>query len=232
MNYEKVSLSRARIKKAGKNFEIVIDPKAAVAFKEGKLLDVKEVLKDVHIYTDANKGMKCSAEDLKTAFGTDDSLEAAKEIIRKGDIQLTAEQRGEKREQLRREIIQLIKRNAIDPRTKTPMPETRIENAFAEAKIRIDDTKPAEAQLSDIIKQLQPILPIKFETKIIQVHIPAQYAQKTYGTIKKFGTIKKEEWLNDGSWTAQVEIPGGLETDFYDILNKLTQGDITTKVME
>ena len=50
---EQISLSRARIRKAGQNFEVVVDPRAALDYKEGRILDIKEVLKDIHIYSDA-----------------------------------------------------------------------------------------------------------------------------------------------------------------------------------
>ena len=136
MNQERVVLTRARIKKQGKNFEVVVDPQLAAEFKEGKLLDIKEALKDIHVYSDANKGLKCKAEELKTAFGTDDALEIAKEIITKGNLPETADQRSAKREQKKKEIMQLIKRYGVDPRTNAPHPETRIENALAEAKAR------------------------------------------------------------------------------------------------
>ena len=228
---EQISLNKARIKKAGKTFEIVIDPKAAYEFKEGKILDVKEVLKDVHIYSDVNKGLKCGAEELKRAFSTDDPLEIAKEILVKGETQMTAEQRSAKREQKRKEVIQLIKKYGVDPRTKAPHPETRIEAAIEEAKIKIDENRSADEQVTEIIKQLLPLLPIKFETKTIEMHIPAEFAQKSYATVKKFGVLKKDQWLNDGSWSAQVEIPGGLETDFYDQMNKVTHGNIHVKVI-
>ena len=231
MNQERVVLTRARIKKQGKNFEVVVDPQLAAEFKEGKLLDIKEALKDIHIYSDANKGLKCKAEELKTAFGTDDALEIAKEIITKGNLPETADQRSAKREQKKKEIMQLIKRYGVDPRTNAPHPETRIENALAEAKIKIDEYKTADQQVKEILAKLQPILPIRFVTKNMQVHIPAEYAQQSYATVKRFGTISKEQWLNDGSWSAQVEIPGGLEADLYDALNKVTKGNVEIKLI-
>ena len=228
---EQISLARARIRKAGQNFEVVVDPRAALDYKEGRILDIKEVLKDIHIYSDANKGLKVKSDDLKKAFGTDESLEVAKEIILKGDTPETAEIRSEKREKKKREIIQKIKRFGIDPRTKAPHTEQRIEAAFAEAKVRIDEHRSADDQVQDIIKKLQSILPIKLETKNIQVHIPAEHAQKCFSTIKQFGKITKDQWGNDGSWTAVIEVPGGLEADFYDALNKITQGNVQTKVI-
>lgn len=231
MRQEKVVLTRARIKKQGKNFEVVVDPQAAAEFREGKLLDVKDVLKDIHVYTDVNKGLRCKDEELRSAFGTDDALEVAKEIIIKGDVPLTAEQRSAKREQKKREIISLIRKYGVDPRTNAPHPETRIENALTEAKVKIDDYKPADQQVKEILPKLQPIIPIKFATKRIEVNIPAQYAQQSYATVKRFGAITKEQWLQDGAWSVQVQVPAGLEADFYDELNKITRGTVETKVI-
>ena len=105
-------------------------------------------------------------------------------------------------------------------------------NAFEEAKVKIDEYKPAEEQVNDVLKKLRVVLPIKFEIKEISVRIPAEYAVKSYGTVKGFGRMIKEEWLNDGSWSVVVEIPGGLETDFYEKLNKITHGNNEAKVIK
>lgn len=232
MTRENFSLPKARLKKAGKMFEVVIDPRAAFDFKEGKILDVKDVLRDVHIFSDANRGMQCKEKDLKAAFGTDDASEIAKEIITKGDLPATAEIRSEKREKKRKELVQLLKKFGVDPRTKAPHTEQRIESALEQGKIKVDENRTANEQLNDIVKKLQPILPISFENKSIEILIPAQYAQKSFGTVKRYGKIIKDAWLQDGSWAATVEVPGGLENDFYDEINKQTQGNVETKVNE
>jgi len=36
--------------------------------------------------------------------------------------------------------------------------------------------------------------------------------------------------MNDGSWHAVVEIPAGLQNEFFDELNKETHGNIHTKI--
>ncbi len=42
----------------------------------------------------------------------------------------------------------------------------------------------------------------------------------------------KEEWQKDGSWVVVVEMPGGLEQDFYDAINKVCHGNIESKVIK
>ena len=72
---------------------------------------------------------------------------------------------------------------------------------------------------------------MKFEVKEIAVKIPADFAAKSYQVLNSFGTKLKEEWLSDGSLAVVLEIPGGLENEFYDKINSLTHGNVETKVL-
>ncbi|MCK4424090.1 ribosome assembly factor SBDS, partial [Candidatus Bathyarchaeota archaeon] len=91
--------------------------------------------------------------------------------------------------------------------------------------------KPAEEQAKDVIKLLRPILPLKMEQAAISVHIPAEYAAKAYGTIKAFGTIKREEWRADGSWHGILEMPAGLYGPLLEKLGEVTKGNAEAKII-
>ncbi len=230
-----VSLDKAivaRLKIHGQNFEIMVDCEKAIQFREGKISDVSDVLAVPHVYSDSAKGMESSEMALKSVFKTAEPLEVAKQIILKGEIQLTTEYRQKLREQKRRQILEIIHKNGVDPRTHLPHPIIRLENAFEEAKIHVDEFHSVHEQVQDILKKLKPILPIKFEMKEIAVKIPPEYAPKSYSTVKAFGTILNDEWQRDGNWIVIVEIPGGLEQDFYDKLNAITHGNMETKVLK
>jgi len=67
---------------------------------------------------------------------------------------------------------------------------------------------------------------------VIAVKIPGEYVGRSYGEVRKFGRIKKEEWGSDGSWMFLIEIPGGVEEEFYEKLNALTKGNAQTKLIE
>lgn len=228
---EKITMHIASLKKGGQNFEIDVDFEAAIRFKEGKA-DIKDALKTEQIFSDAKKGMLASETQMEQLFETSDPLEVAKIILEKGELPLTADYKNRLREEKRKQIIEFIRKNAVDPKTNIPHPSQRIENAFEEAKVRIDEFKGVQQQVDDIIKKLRPIIPISFVTKEIVVKIPADYAAKSYSTVNSFGKMTKEEWQTDGSWVVVVEMPGGLENDFYDAINKICHGNVESKVLK
>jgi len=229
---ERIHLNLARLHKGSEKFEIDVDPEKAIAFKKGQLEDIKEVLKVEKVFSDAKKGMEASEKLMQSMFKTADPLEVAKIIITKGEIQLTEEYRRKTREFKKKHILTIIQRNGVDPKTHNPHPLQRLENAFEEAKVRIDDFADAESQVQDVLKKLRVILPIKFEIKEIAIKIPAEYAAKAYSLVKGFGHIIKDDWQSDGSWLVVIEIPGGMEQDFYDKINSFTHGNNESKVLK
>lgn len=220
-----------KLKTHGQNFEILADSTKALAVKSGANIDMRDVLAAQKIFTDARKGMIASPNSLKTSFGTDDTLEAAKIIIQKGEIPLTAEYKQSLREKKKKQIIDIIHRNAVDPKTHTPHPPQRIESALEQAKFHIDEVKDINKQVEEALKVLRAILPIKFEIKEIAAKIPPQYAAKSYPILNSFGKKIREDWQTDGSLVVVLEMPGGLEEDFHNKLNTLCHGDVETKIL-
>ncbi len=224
-------MNLARFKFAGETFEVVVNADRAVEFRNGAGIDLKEILLAERIFSDAGKGMAASEASMKNAFGTADVREVAVQILKRGEIQLTAEYRQKLREEKKRRIIEIIHRNGVDPRTNLPHPPLRIENAMAEAKVSVDEHRRAEDQVQDILKKIRAVLPVKFEIREIAVRIPAEYAAKCYSILKNHGTIIKDEWQNDGSLISLVEMPAGLQQGFYDALNSATHGNAETKIV-
>src|SRR3989338_3679230 len=101
-----------KLKTHGQNFEILVDSNAALAFKGGSGIDIRTVLAAQKIFSDAKKGLEASENTMKSTFETDDPLEVAKIIIQKGDIPLTKEYRENLKETKKRQIINIIHRNA------------------------------------------------------------------------------------------------------------------------
>src|SRR5512137_2376417 len=199
----------ARLTKDNEHFEVLVKPNKALDYRNGKISGITEVLAAETVFSDANKGTRVKDEDLKKAFGTTDPLKIADIILKKGTLQLTTEQRRKMVEDKRRQIIDFISREAVDPKTNLPHPPMRIENAMEQIRYPIDPYKPVEEQARDIVKLLRPILPLKIEQITLGVHIPAVHAQRAYGAIKAFGVIKREEWRSDGSWYGVMEMAAG-----------------------
>ncbi|MDR0797740.1 MAG: ribosome assembly factor SBDS [Nitrososphaerota archaeon] len=212
----------ARLTKDNEHFEILVRPQQALEYHNGKALSITGVLAAETIFSDANKGTRISEEVMNKVFKTIDPLKIADEILKKGTLQLTTDQRRKMVDDKRRQIIDFIARQAVDPKTNLPHPPSRIENAMEQVRYTIDHYKSVEEQAKDIVKLLRPILALKIEQVTVAVKIPSQYASRAYGAIKAFGVLKHEEWRGDGSWYGELEMPAGV---YASVLNKL--GDAT-----
>jgi ribosome maturation protein SDO1 len=222
----------ARLKKGEDHFEILVDPYLAADLLDGKEIDVLKILVIDTIFNDSKKGTHASSESLQSVFGTNNVTEIATKIIKKGEIQLTTEQRNKMQKNKKNRIIDTIAKNAMDPKTKAPHPRQRIELAMDQAGVHIDPFKPVNEQVKIIIEVLRPIIPISMEQVRISVKIPAEFIGRAYGEARNFGALEREEWQSDGSWVGIVRIAAGLQTDFYEKLNDLTKGNVSTKILK
>jgi ribosome maturation protein SDO1 len=221
----------ARYTKENEHFEVLVKPQKALDYRNGKIAGITDVLAAETIFSDANKGTRVPEDTLKKAFATTDPLKIADIILKKGQLQLTTEQRRKMVEDKRKQIVDYISHQAVDPKTNLPHPPMRIENAMEQIRYPIDPYKSVEEQARDIVKLLRPILPLKVEQISVGTHIPAQYAQRAYGSIKTYGVIKREEWRNDGSWYGVLEMPAGSYASFLNKLGEVTKGGGEAKII-
>ena len=222
----------ARLRKGEDHFEILVDPHSAEKLIDGKEVDILSALAIDAIFKDSKKGTHAPQESIQKYFGTDNIEAVAKEIILKGEIQLTTEQRHEMQERKRKRIVDIIVKNAMDPKTKTPHPRQRIELAIEEAGVHIDPFKPVDQQVKIIVEALRPIIPISMEQIRVSIKIPPHYIGKSYGVARNYGVLEREDWQSDGSWIGIVRIPAGMQTDFYDKLNDVTKGNVETRILK
>jgi len=183
----------------GEKFEILVKPDPALDYKLGKKKDISSVLISDEIYTDYGKGTKPSTEKLLIAFKTKDKTEIAQIMFEKGDLNLTTDQRRKMIEQKRKQIVEFIAKTYVDPKTHLPHPPLRIELAMKDGRVSIDPQKNVEMQVNDIVDKLRSIIALKSENLQLEITIPAQYASQSYSVLKSVGSLKKEEWQNNGS---------------------------------
>jgi len=214
----------ARIKKAGKNFEIIVDLDNALKFKKGESNFIEA--EGERVFTDSKKGQVASGSDLKDAFGTNDINEIITKIVRGGEIQTTQEHKDEEKEKKFKQVVDFLATNAIDPQSGNPITTERIKNALEQAHINIKNTS-IESQIKDILEGISKIIPIKIETKKVKITVPAIQTGKVYGLINQYK--ESEKWLNDGSLEVVVAVPAGIIIDFYDKLNNTTSGTAVTE---
>jgi ribosome maturation protein SDO1 len=184
------------------------------------------------VFEDLKRGKKATDGDMEAIFNTTDGEEIGARILLNGKIHWTKTQREEERKKKLKEIVNIISKNAINPQNKKPHPPERIRKAIEEANVKIDLMKNAEEQVDDVVKKIQGILPIRIEQAELAIKIPSSYTAKGYNVVAQLSQIKKEEWQKDGSWVSVVSLPGGLQMELIDRLNKLTHGRVQTKLLK
>ena len=219
----------ARYTMSGDKFEVLVNPTLAWDFRNGKQLDIRDILVGYTIFEDALRGKRATDESIEKVFGKLDALEIAKQILLKGEIQLTTDQRRKMVEDKKKEIITYIAQNAINPQTGLPHPPARIERALSEVKMAIDPWKNAEDQIKNIVRDLEPIIPIRLEKITLAVKLLGKFQAKAYQILIRNGTITKDEWTADGKWIALVEMAAGMQPKMVDQLEKLTKGQMEIK---
>ncbi|MEM2943353.1 MAG: ribosome assembly factor SBDS [Methanomassiliicoccales archaeon] len=222
----------ARFESHGETFEILIDPKVVNLIREGKEVELTDYMVIDEIFRNARKGTRPSEEKIKEVFGTTDPVQVAKQIILKGEVQLTTQQRREMQESKKKRIIAEIARNAINPQTGAPHPPQRIELAMEEARVHIDPFKPVEMQVKTVLEALRPIIPIRFDKVRIAVRLSGEAYGRCYEDIVHMGKITKEEWQANGSWIGVIELPAGMRDEFLNRLNEKTRGNVEAKILK
>ena len=216
----------------GEKFEILVKPDPALDYKLGKKKDISAVLVSDDIYTDSGKGTKPATEKLLKAFKTEDPTEIAQIILQKGDLNLTTDQRRKMIDEKKKQIVEFIAKTYVDPRTHLPHPPLRIEQAIKDARVSVDPQKNANEQVKDIVEKLRSIIALKSESLQLEITIPAQYASQSYAVLKSVGSLKQEEWQNNGSLKAILEIPAAARPNVIDRLGSITKGSATVEVMQ
>ncbi len=204
----------ARMEKGGKRYELLVDPNLVDVFKsEPASVDLNAFLAMDEVFHDIRGGERPTEDAIENTFGTQDIFEITKTVLAKGSIQLTTAQRKARVEQMRQQIVHEIHTQAVDPKTKSPHPKTRIELALNESRYSVDPFKRLDDQVKDAIELLKPMIPLSFESVRLAVRVPGSAYGGSSRILRPY--LEKEQWLENGSWAGIIEIPAGMKDTIY-----------------
>lgn len=205
-----------------KGLEILCKPNTIAKYRDKKLGRDKVLVSD-EIFKSVQKANRAKVNDLQKTFGTSDLSKCIDIMLENGEYQISAEERKEKAERKRREIIEYIHSHYIDGKAKTLIPVTRIENALKEMKVRVDADLSIEKLLQPVIKQLpQYILGLKKVDDLeIELIISHKYHDKLFNVIKKHGSLVSKDANNYG-YIYRIRITSNDMESLLNNLNKVT----------
>lgn len=217
--------------KSGKTvFEVICKKGTAQKYREGKLGISNTLVSDDVFVGHYQKGDRPSPSDLAAAFKTSDMAACAKYILDNGEISLSQDERKEKVEQRRKEIVNYIHKYYVDPKTKTPHPVTRIENALTTLKVHPDPDKDFEREVQDIVKALPGILTIKRCDVEATLVIPSAFMGAAEGIVRKHSKVSREKYSGADCVMEISFLPGDYDALVAD-LSRVTKGNFNIDVI-
>ena len=133
---------------------------------------------------------------------------------------MTTNQRKSMVERMRQKIIHHIHSQAVDPKTKSPHPITRIELALDESRYSVDPFKKLDLQIKDAVDKLKVLIPLSFETVRLAFKIPGTGYGSSQRILRQYQV--KEGWLEDGSWACVIDCPAGMKGEIIGMIMKVS----------
>jgi ribosome maturation protein SDO1 len=114
------NVATVRLQKKGKRFEIACYRNKVLSWRNKVETDLGEVLQIDSIFSNVSKGMLASAKDLLDVFGTSDHRLICREILDKGELQVSEQERGALHESIFRDIASIVADKTVNPETNRP----------------------------------------------------------------------------------------------------------------
>ncbi|KAF9785945.1 SBDS protein C-terminal domain-containing protein [Thelephora terrestris] len=220
------NVSVVRLKKGGKRFEIACYKNKVQEWRNGVESNIDDVLQISNIFVNVSKGEVAKANDLEKAFGTSNTNEIVKEILKKGEVQVGEKEREHDITSLRKELATLVAEKCVEPSTQRPYPVGMIEKAMTEAGYSVKTNKTAKSQVSECIKLLQTSsnLPIQRARMRVRVTVPTKDGKRLREHILEGAEQVEEEETGQAEWDVVMLIDPGQFRVINELLQKECKG--------
>uniref|UniRef100_A0A3Q3VXU4 Uncharacterized protein n=1 Tax=Mola mola TaxID=94237 RepID=A0A3Q3VXU4_MOLML len=173
-----------RMKKGGKRFEIACYKNKVMSWRSGAEKDLDEVIQTNSIFINVSKGQVAKKDDLNKAFGTDDLTEICKQILAKGELQVSDKERQSQLETMFRDIATIVAEKCVNPETKRPYTVNLIERAMKDIHYSVKAGKSTKQQALEVIRQLKETMEIQRAHMRLRLVLPAKDAKRLKEKLK------------------------------------------------
>ncbi|XP_043910141.1 ribosome maturation protein SBDS [Protopterus annectens] len=186
-----------RMKKGGKRFEIACYKNKVVNWRSGAEKDLDEVLQTTSVFMNVSKGQVAKKEDLVNAFGTEDQTAICKEILAKGELQVSEKERSAQLEQMFRDIATIVADKCVNPETKRPYTVNLIERAMKDIHYSVKASKSTKQQALEVIRQLKETMKIERAHMRLRLLLPPKEGKKLKEKLKPLIKVTESEHFRD-----------------------------------
>lgn len=171
-----------------------------------------------------SKGQVAKKEDLLKAFGKDDQTEVCKEILDKGELQVSDKERQSALDSMFKDIATTVSDKCVNPETKRPYPISMIEKAMKDVHFSVKPNRNAKQQALDVIPQLKAVMPLERAQMRLRVLISGKESRKLREKIIKLATkVESENW-DGGNLNLVCLIDPGQYREIDELVRSETKG--------
>lgn len=165
--------------------------------RSGAEKDLDEVLQTNTVFVNVSKGQVAKKEDLSNAFGTDDLTEICKQILSKGELQVSDRERQSQLEQMFRDIATIVAEKCVNPETKRPYTVSLIERAMKDIHFSVKANKSTKQQALEVIKQLKESIQIQRAHMRLRFVLPAKDGKRLKEKLRPLIKAVEDEDFDD-----------------------------------
>eukprot|EP00892_Ulva_mutabilis_P002523 jgi/Ulvmu1/12271/UM087_0005.1 len=218
------NIAVVRFKKAGKRFEIACYKNKVLDWRQGSEKDLDEVLQTTEVFQNVSKGLVAHNDDLTKAFGTSDREAICREILAKGDLQVSEKERQVELGALFKDVATIIVEKCINPDTQRPYTVGLIERGLKDIHFAVDPKRSAKQQALEALPQLQQRFPIARAMMRIAVSVPMAHRDDLADMLHAGGAVVEEEDIVGDAYTATALIQPGTFRNLYNFVSQRTGG--------
>ncbi|KAL1494252.1 hypothetical protein ABEB36_009876 [Hypothenemus hampei] len=223
-----------RIKKAGKRFEIACYRNKVFSWRNQIEKDIDEVLQTHTVFTNVSKGQVAKKDDLIKAFGTDDQTEVCKQILAKGELQVSDKERQSQIDQMWKEIALIVADKCINPELKKPYTVSIIEKVMKDSHFSVKPNQSTKVQALTAIKLIKEanLIPIERVKMKLRVGFQGKEAKKLREKLTKMENVEVEsEEQIVGAITMVLIVEPGQLKEIENMIKSETKGTGLVEVL-
>lgn len=208
------NVAYVRLQKKGKRFEIACYRNKVLSWRSKVETDLSEVLQIDTVFCNVSKGNLASSKDLLEAFGTADQKLVCREILEKGEMQVSEQERGALYESMFRDVAAIVVDKSVNPENNRPYTISMILNAMKQLHFSVNTSKSAKSQALDVIRKLRDVMPIARACMLLRVTAPAVHqssvrellSTETGATLVEERDVADSSSSSDGTTLAEAAL--------------------------
>lgn len=198
-----------RLKKGGKRFEIACYNNKVLEYRNKVTKDLSEVLQSSSVFTNVSKGELAPKDEVAKVFGNMDTNAIIKEILDKGELQVTGKERTANLESLFKEVANTISHMCVNPQNQQPYPASIIERAMHDAHVNLAasgrENRGAKQIALEVIKTLKqgvngkPILLLERAQMRVIIDAPIEAAGRIRLAVSPLLAVIEGDFVEESS---------------------------------